>query len=696
MRRQVIRNAQLLILSLAWAPVFAQPAGTATTTTAAKDPFDAALRQPLLGSGEALDQMQTFLLSRAARLVLPDRPETWMADAERLRRRILDEVVLKGVPREWIDAKPRVEEVGRIETDKGYIIRKLRYEGYPGLWVPALLYEPTKIEGRVPAVLNPNGHVGAPGKAIDYKQIRCINMAKRGMLALNLEWVGMGELKDACYAHRRQAYLDLCGRSGVSVFYLLLKRGLDVLLSQPNADPDRVAVTGLSGGGWQTIFFSALDLRVKAAAPNAGYIAMDARARFVGDVGDIEQNPADLVRIADYSHLTAMLAPRPALLIYNRKDDCCFPSERAKTSVYDPVVPLYEKLGLRDAFQFHTNHDPGTHNYEKDNREALYRFLNRCFFPDGSRPDKEIPCDGEVRKQEELNCGIPEDNASFCTLAGDLAQDLPHDRCPAGDPAAVTDWQRQTRGRLREVVRLPARQVVTPWQVSGPTRCADLKVTGRRLRIGREWMLPAVEVTSATVAPVRTAIVVADDGRAGTAPTVRELIGEGCRVYVVDVALAGETVPAGFPVWQLAEMVSTVGERPLGVAAAQILAVARFVKNARPAESIAVVGIGCASSLIVLTAAALDDGAIDEVTAIETLPSLKLLIEDKIDYAPCPQLFCFGLLERFDVRELIAMCLPRKVRLIRPAGPADRIERELASLDDLADAIGAPRIDKGL
>ena len=39
-------------------------------------------------------------------------------------------------------------------------------------------------------------------------------------------------------------HLDLCGRAGVSVFYQSLKRGLDVLLSHPSADPERTAVTG--------------------------------------------------------------------------------------------------------------------------------------------------------------------------------------------------------------------------------------------------------------------------------------------------------------------------------------------------------------------------------------------------------------------------------------------------------------------
>ena len=41
-----------------------------------------------------------------------------------------------------------------------------------------------------------------------------------------------------------------------------MDRGLGILAAHPNADPDRLAVSGLSGGGWQTIVISALDRRV--------------------------------------------------------------------------------------------------------------------------------------------------------------------------------------------------------------------------------------------------------------------------------------------------------------------------------------------------------------------------------------------------------------------------------------------------
>jgi hypothetical protein len=51
-----------------------------------------------------------------------------------------------------------------------------------------------------------------------------------------------------------------------------------------------------------------------------------------------------------------------------------------------------------------------------------------------------------------------------------------------------------------------------------------------------------------------------------------------------------------------------------------------------------------------------------ESVFIEDYPeSLKSLIEEHVDYEKYPALFCFGLLEQFDVPELIALCSPAKV-----------------------------------
>src|SRR5262249_10156250 len=211
--------------------------------------------------------------------------------------------------------------LGPVEGGTGYRIRKLRYEAVPGLWIPALLYEPERLSGKVPVVLNVNGH-DRDGKAADYKQIRCINLAKRGMLALNVEWLGMGQLRGDEFRHDLINHIDLCGTSGVAAHYLALTRALDLLLSHEHADPSRVAVTGLSGGAWQTIFAAAFAPRVTLAVPVAGYSSFRTRSRHDPDLGASEQPPSALATVTDYAPMTAMLAPRAALLIYNEHDQC--------------------------------------------------------------------------------------------------------------------------------------------------------------------------------------------------------------------------------------------------------------------------------------------------------------------------------------------------------------------------------------
>ena len=116
-------------------------------------------------------------------------------------------------------AGPKFEEVGVIETGSGYRIRKLRYEIVPGFDSAALLYEPEHMSGKIPAILNVNGHVGPPGKAVEYKQKRCINYAKHGILALNLEWFSFGELDKKGNEHWFGAHLDLVGANELGIFY---------------------------------------------------------------------------------------------------------------------------------------------------------------------------------------------------------------------------------------------------------------------------------------------------------------------------------------------------------------------------------------------------------------------------------------------------------------------------------------------
>ncbi len=651
------------------------------------------LATPTLAKDTSHAEQRAFLHARIPPLERPDSSADWDAEANALRQQMLDKVVMKGHDPAVLTGKPGVEWFDTIETGKGYRIRKLRYEGYPGMWIPALLYEPTGLSGRVPVVLNPNGHERPAGKAVKYKQLRCINQAKRGMIALNPEWIAMGELRRAGYDHYELAYLDLCGQAGVGVFYMLLKRGLDVLLDHPHADPSRVAVTGLSGGGWQTIFFSSLDTRVTLAAPNAGYIGQAVRYEHGSDIGDLEQCPVDQLTVADYTHLTAMLAPRPALLIYNVRDNCCFVSERARPSVYTPVVPFYELYGQRDRFGYHENRDPGDHNYELDNRQQFYRFAGKWFLPKDQRQNDEIPSDDEVKTRKQLSVGVPEGNATFYTLAERAAAGLPTEPLPDRDAlASIKEWSALRRAALRENLRITP----TSAKVVESRELSVGKYEGRALRIqiGQAWHVPAVDVALKGRTPKRVAVVVADGGRQQAESLVGDLLADGHRVIAVDVLFAGQCRPVGFSVWQVAMCMGNVGGRPLGVQVTQLLAIIDWVAKAYPDLPITVAGVGRTSSVAAVLAAGLAEERRPAMLVTVGLPaSLKLLIEKRVKYQDAPCLFSFGLLAEADVCEMLALALPARVRLIQTEGAKKRIAASLNRFARLARAAGQADVD---
>ncbi len=127
---------------------------------------------------------------------------------------------------------------------------------------------------------------------MEYKQKRCcINFAKRGILALNLETLGYDELLASENKHSYAGHLDLVGATRVGFFYLAMRKGLDYLAAHPNTDGAKLGVTGLSGGGWQTITLSALHERV----PVAGYSSVAAGIEHPEYVGTISSRILPIV-----------------------------------------------------------------------------------------------------------------------------------------------------------------------------------------------------------------------------------------------------------------------------------------------------------------------------------------------------------------------------------------------------------------
>ena len=599
------------------------------------------LAQPIQPPEVTAYQLRQYLMKRVAPLGEPNDAQQWSAEARRIRRHLLEDVVFHGWPAEWVKAPPKFEDAGVI-AGKGYRIRKFRYEIVPGFQSAALLYEPENLSGKVPAILNVNGHVGPQGKAIEYKQKRCINYAKHGILALSLEWLAFGELGRPENEHSFAAHLDLVGMNGVGLFYLAMRRGLDYLYEHPNVDRARLGVTGLSGGGWQTIVLSALDERVAAAVPVAGFagpITAIEHPEYIGD--DIEQNATDFRDGQDYTHLVAMRAPRPTLLIYNVEDDCCFRGPLVKPYVFDDILRFFRLYGKPDALGWHENTDPGTHNYQLDNRQQSYRFFTKVF--DLPPLVREVPVDAEINTYDELAAGLPKDNLTILGLAKVRARAI--SRPPLGAAAAE-------RSKLGTLVRYKPATVKHAWAVAN-TKNKGVETRSLQFQLSND--LPAAGVlvkaiSARDAAPVT--IVLNDQGRKAAAEAISDRVNRGEQVLALDLVFRGDVSPEKPGVPEYTQLLAAFGDRPLGIEAAQLTGIARWLRARAGATRVRLESTGPRSQMTALVAAALDPALFPDVQIREGMTSLARLLDAPVTYEAAPDLFCLDLYKEFDVDRL--------------------------------------------
>ena len=619
------------------------------------------LGEEILAPSVAVHQVKSYILSRVAPPPSATNAQQWTEQAKRLRQHLLQDVVFHGWPDEWVNAPPKFEDLGVIETGQGYRLRKLRYEIVPVFQSVAILYEPEKLQGKVPAILNVNGHVGPPGKAVEYKQKRCINFAKHGILALNLEWFFFGELRQEGNQHWYGAHLDLVGANGLAIFLLEMRRGLDYLYNHPHVDRNRLGVTGLSGGGWQTIFLSSLDERVKAAVPVAGYSSVSTKveAREYGDLGDIEQNGTDLFAAVDYTHLTAMMAPRPTLLIHNAEDDCCFRAPLVKPLIYDGVKPFFRLYGKEDVFEWYENRDPGTHNYQLNNREQAYRFFSQQFGLPAI--EKETPVGQEIKSYEELVVGLPKDNLTILGLARKLASGITRRPLPADSPAKSV-WANEERETLRSVVRYKPVQLSRVWTLAntkhrGVETLSYLFEMDNGLSASGVWLKGIVTPEKAPVT-----IVLNDQGRKAAAADISDRVNRDEQVLALDLTFFGDAWKDNEPS-SYAQILDGEGDRPLGMQAAQLLRIANWFRDRAGVQRVRLEARGIRTQSIGLVAAALQPDLFSEVIAHEGIPSLAFLLQKPVTFDEAPELFCLDLYKEFDLDRLAAIAAPTQVKL---------------------------------
>ena len=136
---------------------------------------------------------------------------------------------------------------------------------------------------------------------------------------------------------------------------------------------DSINMIGISGGGWTTVIYSAIDERVSQSYSIAGSLPIFLRSN-QNDFGDYEQILPELYNIANYLDLYIMSSygdNRKLVQIFNKFDPCCFSGERAK--IYsDEIQSTLSKLG-KGEFEIHID---DTHKNHKISNHALEIILN--------------------------------------------------------------------------------------------------------------------------------------------------------------------------------------------------------------------------------------------------------------------------------------------------------------------------------
>jgi dienelactone hydrolase len=612
------------------------------------------LEDEILAPQIAVFQLRQYILHRVAKPPAPTSAEQWTAETVRLRKRLLDDVVFHGWPREWVEAPPKFEEIGTI-AGKGYRIHKLRYEIVPGFQSVALLYEPETMRGKIPAILNVNGHVGPPGKSVEYKQKRCITFARHGILALNLEWFSFGELNQSGNQHAFGHHLDLVGANGVGLFYLAMRKGLDYLYDHPNTDRTRLGVTGLSGGGWQTIVLSSLDDRVRVTVPVAGYSSIVSRveAKVYGDLGDFEQSATDMFDGVDFTHLTAMMAPRPTLLIYNAEDDCCFRAAMTKPFVFDAIQPIFGLYGKQDVLNWHENRDPGTHNYQLDNRTQAYHFFSRQFHLPLFEEDAEVA--SEIKSPDDLRVGLPENNLTILDLARKMAGQINRAPLPSDSTGREAEMS-----KLKKIIRLRPDSVERVWTT------AISKHLGIESKSHLFSMADGLSATAVWLKPigapdnVPVTIILDDKGKAAPAERIADRLNRGEQVLALDLAFTGDAWK-GETVSDLQQLIYGVGERPIGLETSELVEIAQLMKKRAHRTKVRLESSGIRSQVVALLASALDPTLFSEVITRTGMQSLDYLLQKPVEYEAAPDLFCLDLLRETNLDRLAALSAPVRV-----------------------------------
>ncbi len=282
-----------------------------------------------------------------------DNLESWESRASIIKQGIIEGMQLNNMP----DIEGKFHPIIRNTREMdGYIVENIAIESFPGFYITGNLYRPLAQQDKYAAILCPHGHL-ADKRLTDYVQWRSAVLARMGAIVFAYDMVGYGE------SHQINHKMPIA---------LLLQtwnsqRVLEYLLSRPDVDPERIGMTGGSGGGTQTFVLTAIDDRIKASAP-----VVQVSAHFFG--GCVCESGMPIHKSSSHQtnnvEIAALCAPRPLLLISNGAD-WTRNTPRVEYPYIKSVYALYDSEHKVE--NVHLPHEKHDYGYSK--RTAAYNFF---------------------------------------------------------------------------------------------------------------------------------------------------------------------------------------------------------------------------------------------------------------------------------------------------------------------------------
>jgi hypothetical protein len=493
----------------------------------------------------------------------PTTRAAWEKRRQEVRLQLLVATGLWPMP-EKIPLQPVIH--GKIERDD-YTIEKVFFASYPGHYVSGNLYRPRHRNGKLPGILSPHGHwkngrffdlLAESGEAAVEREInsgaektregarfplqaRCAQLARMGCVVFHYDMVGMADSQqiphttgftDAEAELRQQSFM------GLQTFNSI--RALDFLTSLPDVDPQRIGVTGASGGGTQTFILCALDDRPAVAFP-----AVMVSTAMQG--GCICENCSGLRQDTGNVEMAALFAPKP-LGMSAAKDW----TQEIETKGLPELRALYRLYGAEDRVMARAFLQFG-HNYNQVSRELMYNWFNKHLHLGLPEPVVEkpfLPVPPSELSVYDAEHPRPAEAADAAGLRAYLTREAERQMrgLHPGDPAALKQFRQVVGPALHCLIKdaLPAGTDIEARTVEDSAATQPFQV--RKFVLGRKGKgeaIPALELRGPKFSG-KVVVWIHPQGKASLfregklSPEAQRMLDKKHAIVAPDVFLTGE------------------------------------------------------------------------------------------------------------------------------------------------------------